>query len=438
MTDARKHLSKGLMRLIRKSPFYTSLILKHEIIEDENLNSVMATNGTNLIFSPRILDIQVKEMTEVLKHEAMHVANQHHIRAKVLEKLYANKIKDIGLNFRYTFNVAADLAINTILDDYWCWTDRTLLKDGCIPGHNQFHDFPRFQTTEFYFNKLIEDYESGDLYDCIADQISNESDDFLMSEVLIDREQDLKDQVNKSESEIAKAVLMQKQAEEKFNEREKQYGTKSCSKDNVIKKALDEFESDNDINWRSELRNFFTQTTRSKQTYKKINRRHQSNNLILPTKYSKEPKKIIFLVDTSGSMSDECVSMVYTFLEEILSVSPSTSLHVAHFDDEVFEDSIKDYDHTNVPISVEDRKRQGCGGTQFVPALDYANKQNAAGCIMLTDMMPYDSDEFENYNIKIPTLFVSCMKYMYGIKELDLCTEPSWSNIVYVKEEKNE
>ena len=50
-TEARKHLSKGLMKLIRQTPFYTSLVLSHKIIEDPELDSFMATNGRNLIFN---------------------------------------------------------------------------------------------------------------------------------------------------------------------------------------------------------------------------------------------------------------------------------------------------------------------------------------------------------------------------------------------------
>ena len=61
-TEARKHLSKGLMKLIRQTPFYTSLVLSHKIIEDPGLDSFMATNGKNLIFNEKILQLPVSEM----------------------------------------------------------------------------------------------------------------------------------------------------------------------------------------------------------------------------------------------------------------------------------------------------------------------------------------------------------------------------------------
>ena len=84
MTDARKHLSKGLMSLIRQTPFYTNLLIRNEIVECDELDSFMATDGKRLIFNSSILQ-NTKEMAEILKHEAMHIANKHHIRCKQLE-----------------------------------------------------------------------------------------------------------------------------------------------------------------------------------------------------------------------------------------------------------------------------------------------------------------------------------------------------------------
>ena len=55
---------------------------------------------------------------------------------------------------------------------------------------------------------------------------------------------------------------------------------------------------------------------------------------------------------------------------------------------------------------------------------------------MLTDMMPYDDEEFEKYVAKLPILFISTMLYNYNktMKE-QYCTEPSWCNIAYIKKE---
>ena len=56
---------------------------------------------------------------------------------------------------------------------------------------------------------------------------------------------------------------------------------------------------------------------------------------------------------------------------------------------------------------------------------------------MLTDMMPMDGNAFKNYKIKIPTLFVSVMKYQYANLDIEsYCVEPDWANVVYVKKEK--
>lgn len=434
-TEARKHLSKGLMNLIRKTPFYTSLILKHKIIESDKINAIMATNGVNLIFHPSVLDLKVREMTEILKHEAMHIANKHHIRMKILEKRYKTQIKENNIDFRMTFNIAADLAINSILHShYHCiWEESEILKGGCLPGMFPFDELPNNQSCEFYFNELIKccdknadetasNLEIQELCKQNADGVDKPVK--LRGEVLVNEEDSVSDMEQEFERNIAGAIQASKQAG----------SNESCP---LLKKLIGERNPGVNLNWRSELQRFFSQTTKGKPNYKKPNRRNQDDSIIMPSNKVKEPQEIILLLDTSGSMSDECVMMVYEHIDKILSVSPNTKLRMVPFDDAVFMDYIKTYDKSNIPIQDTDKMRYGCGSTRFCPALDYANSTTAAGIIMLTDMMPHDQAQFMNYNIKIPTLFVSVFLWDYDINMRDTyCTEPKWANICYIKKEE--
>ena len=434
-TEARKHLSKGLMNLIRKTPFYTSLILKHKIIESDKINAIMATNGVNLIFHPSVLELKIKEMTEILKHEAMHIANKHHIRMKLLEEKYKKDIKDNNIDFRMTFNIAADLAINSILDKHYheIWEESEILKGGCIPGRFPFNELASDKSCEFYFHELIQSCKEGadptpsnsEIKELCKQNADSDKEVKLQGEVLVNEEDSVSEMEKEFEKNIAGAIQASKQA-----------GTNEhCP---LLKRLMNERDHKVNLNWRSEMQRFFSQTTKGKPNYKKPNRRNQDNGIIMPSNKVKEPQEIILLLDTSGSMSDECVMMVYEHIEKILSVSPNTKLRLVPFDDEIFEDHIKMYDRSSIPIKNDDKMRYGCGSTRFCPALDYASNTTASGIIMLTDMMPHDQSDFLNYNIKIPTLFVSVFLWEYDINmKKTYCVEPKWANICYIKKEEN-
>ena len=443
MTDARKHLSKGLMSLIRQTPFYTNLLIRNEIVECDELDSFMATDGKRLIFNSSILQCNTKEMAEILKHEAMHIANKHHIRGKQLEKQYEKEIEKYGIDFRMAFNIAADLAINSLLRANYelTWRESDILRGGCIPGFSSgFEDFPENKTCEFYFDMIVDmakqahkekqkaesetestTQQDDSFADDVKKAITGESENtFMKGEVLIPEESD--EQLEKEFNvNIARASIASKQAGEKSE---------------IIDAILSEMVEEKTVNWRAEIQRFFSATCKGKPNYKKPNRRFSNSEFIFPSNKEKQVNEIVLLLDTSGSMSDECISMVYDHIEQILAISKETSIRLIHFDEEPFKEYESVYNKSNIPINREDISRLGCGGTQYCNSLDYATSHQPSGIIMLTDMMPYDDEEFEKYVAKLPILFISTMLYNYNkkIKE-QYCTEPSWCNIAYIKKE---
>lgn len=447
MNAARKHLSKGFMSLTRHSPFFTSIIMQQEIVETEDLSAVMAVDGKRLYYNPTIVDLNVREVAEVLKHEAMHITNKHHIRMKRLKEKYKDEIESLQIDFGTTFNIAADLAINgLIVDDHFssqCWRDSELLSNGCIPGWSDpFKDFPTKQSLEFYFKALL--FLAEDAEDAEDQQQDDESQSSYNKEAKEEVRDAMKGQDNKMpkstvleaeesedelaedfEREISKAVMLSKQA-----------GEESAIINQLLKEAG--YESKPKINWRAELRRFFSQVTKGKPNYKKPNRRFDSNEIILPTNKVKSINEIVLLLDVSGSMSDECVNLVYKEIEEIICVEPNIKIRLIPFDDVPFTEYEKIFTKSNIPIKEEDRKRVGCGGTQFCNTLKYAESLKPQGIIMLTDMMPCDRMDFENYSSSLPIIFINTFVYSYCKTVMDdYCTIPKWCTSLLIEKEED-
>ena len=68
MSEAREHISKGLMRMMRKTPFFTSLLLRSKIIESKNMDALMGVDGTHLYYNPAVKDLNLKELVQILYH----------------------------------------------------------------------------------------------------------------------------------------------------------------------------------------------------------------------------------------------------------------------------------------------------------------------------------------------------------------------------------
>jgi|TARA_Y100000289_G_scaffold33336_1_gene32954 predicted metal-dependent peptidase len=445
MNDARKHLSKGFMSLIRHSPFFTSIIMQQEIVEDENLPAIMAVDGKRLYYHPAIVDFHVREIAEILKHEAMHITNKHHIRMKRLKKKYAKEIEDLQIDFKKTFNIAADLSINgLIIEDGFvskCWRDSELLSSGCIPGWDEpFENFPTKQSLEFYFKALLflaedaEDQPQDDEANCksynetakeeVRDAMQGQDNKMPKSTVLEAKESE-EDLAENYDREISKAIMLSKQA-----------GEESAIINQLLKEAG--YESKPKINWRAELRRFFSQVTKGKPNYKKPNRRFDNNEIILPTNKVKSINEIVLLLDVSGSMSDECVNLVYKEIEEIICAEPSIKIRLIPFDHKPFTEYEKIFTKSNLPIKEEDRQRVGCGGTQFCNALAYAESLKPQGIIMLTDMMPCDRIDFENYSAGLPIIFVNTFVYSYPETYMNqYCTIPKWCTSLLIEKEED-
>lgn len=424
----RDLMSSGMMRIMKESPFYTTILIKHEIVETNQFNAAMGTNGKTLFYNPDIIsELSSDDIREIMKHEAMHVANRHHIRLAELEKTHKAKCDELGIDIHKLGNFAADLAINWLLNEECekIWSKEGFFENTLLPGRAPYHEYPGNQTMEFYFRKILKKIDdmppeereklrqqgnqgagipmegsggSGGGQEGEAQAFTGIDGDTGMGDIM-PAQGDLSKVEQEFRETIARASMAAKAAGEKTG---------------TAQKFITDYEAPAEVNWKTELQSFFTQIVRGRPHYRKPNRRHQSTDLIFPTNKTREVSNIVLMVDMSGSMSNEAVAAAYTHISEIIQVSQSTKLTFVPFDGDVFHDHVIVYDSSNVPIKESDRSRCGYGGTLFMPPLRYAEEKNPAGMIMLTDRLPSDTEPYESYRPKCPFIVLSVLEAQFG------------------------
>ncbi len=99
--ECTKRLLKSRMRILCNHGFYGLLLMHTTFSLDEEIGTA-ATNGTKIMFSPQFLDeISDSELDFVLMHEILHIVLQHCVRADKFEK--------------EQFNVACDIVVNSTI-----------------------------------------------------------------------------------------------------------------------------------------------------------------------------------------------------------------------------------------------------------------------------------------------------------------------------------
>jgi len=403
-------MTKAIISLMRQTPFYSSIILNLKKVRSNDPDMYMATDGSKLIYNEdNLINNPTQSIIEILKHEAMHVANKHHIRMKKLKIKYKTSIEKHNVDFLKAFNVAADMAINSILKkhgNYYSyssvWTKAEILKSACFPED---YGLEEMQSTEFYLHEILKMLDK-------ALEKSEESRDKVIKELGLN---EIKVTVLEADPTMSESDLNQT-----VDKMIAKAGVLSAGNNNSDGSSyfIDKLRESDTVNWKTELNVFIKKSTKGKPSYLKPNRRFDFDDFIFPSDRIRETNDIVLLVDTSGSMSDEAVSTVYKHMSDMIKANDSLNINLIPFDNEVFVKHSKVYNKSTPPLEDEDKSRYGNGGTEYTGAVEHALSLNPQGIIMLTDLMPYDLNEFLNLKISIPFIMLSTYQHEWcGGKE---------------------
>lgn len=375
-----KKIQEAITVLIYNEPFYGHLISRMRISKSDSIPSagVNITDKINLVYNEEWLEkLEIVDITKVLKHECEHILREHILRSK---QIGINSDKD-----HKKFNIAADATINVadllpMVDKVGGVTveklNETMLdiikqaneKD---KGNRIFTPMEKGQLAEYYYNRI--------------NQFVEENSDILPESGLGETTDDHSSWEKSEGSE----ELLKEITKEAVNS-----AVKNCGGIGNIPNDIASLVSNmnkSQVNWRSQLRQFYVNTLKSTRipTRKKRNRRY---GILQPGVKKKEELSLGLCVDTSGSVSDEELGLFWAEINAINSLG--VKIIVIEADCEV--KNCYEYDKNKTPSFV------GRGGTAYNPAIEKALELKVDGIMYFGDFDTADTPK----NPKKPFLWV--------------------------------
>jgi predicted metal-dependent peptidase len=342
--EAAHIMTKARIALIMEQPFWGTLALRLNLIEDRTLKPpTMATNGRYIKYHPDFVhDHSFSEVKFVIGHEVGHCVFDHITRANGRQPKRWNK--------------AGDYVINPILID----SGMQMPKQGLLNPA-----FAGMSADEIYELLPPEDGSGGGGGDDPLDSIE---------------EPDPNDPGSDTETLAEDWKIATVQAANAARGAGKLPASLQRFVDEMIQSKAD---------WRQRLRNFFLAESRNDYSWARVNRRYASLGIYLPGLHSQSLGTVVIVTDDSGSIGDDILQAFAGEIDDIRqsgqperTVVISCDAEINHVDDLTMDDTFKMECH-------------GGGGTDFRPPFKWLEQQGIepACLVYLTDLYgPFPSN----------------------------------------------
>jgi len=229
----------------------------------------MATDGRNIWYNPDFVDsLALGEVKGVQCHEAMHIADAHHLRRDDRDMM--------------EWNIACDLAINPLI-----------LKSKLIlpPGGLIDPQYEGMTAEEIYHRRQQKAAQGGK--DGAATQQPGKVGK-LLQPLQDDGKPLSEDQLEAAKHDVRVRVLQAARIAEMA-------GTLPAGIERMVEEAKDPPKK-----WTDILRRFIVQSIQTPQytTWNRQNRRAMAMNMIMPGWHREDPGDLVIIKDTSGSIDD--------------------------------------------------------------------------------------------------------------------------------------
>jgi len=351
--DPEFELKRAHVSLLRHSEtcFYAGVIMMGEssVVHDAKVCPTAYTDGVNKRYGADFLQRLTRtQVAGLVLHENFHVLLKHLPRHRDLMK------KDGRLA-----NIAMDYVVNDIIHDI---KDKTLAE--LPPGA--------------LYDPMFSGWSVRQVYDYLVDDMEkNGSGGKGGGEPLDEHDFDALDKMTPEEF---------KQHDEKVQEAIHQGGILAGKFGNKLPRQITDLMKP-EIDWAEVLRDFWTSSMRGydEYTYARLNRRRLVDDLFLPTMYSEKIGRIVFGIDTSGSISQKQLSLVASRIANLCETMPPDEIVVLWWDTEVRGKQV--FTESNFASIVSLMKPMGGGGTRASCVSEYLDENNlSTDCIvMFTD-----------------------------------------------------
>ena len=371
------NISKHLLDFLWSEPFYSRILRSLDKIETARIPTagVSSENGDlvlwwNRKFLAGLTDIQVKGL---LKHECLHLVFGHTTERRLDPHLVWNYGTDLAINSTIPFHELPEGGFypGRPLPELSSEQIKNMDKDQ-VETYEKFSNLieslPINKTSEFYFNKLMED-------PTIQEEIEKEKENSnsIITNLGFD-DHDGWENIPEEEKEQIAAKVKELVKEAAAEASERGWGSMPANTIHQIQKMLSR-----EIKWEDLLKRFcgFSRRNERISSIKRLNRKYPN---IHPGAKKQYKPMIALYIDESGSVSDAELAKFYT---EIDSLSNRTDFYLYRFDTEVDSKNgflWKKNKRHNLP-------RGKCGGTCFEAVTKHAieNRSKFDGYIILTD-----------------------------------------------------
>lgn len=324
--EEEKFHTKVKLKLMMACPVFISTVLFSLRVQwvDDSVLPTAGTDGTRLLINKNwYTKLQLEEAIGLLLHEAWHVAYQHMIIGKNLEKDRHNQACDYLIN------------LQVVADGFKIPPDG--LYDTQYAGMSSMEIYHKLK------NQPQPQGYSGDLLDPISNS-----------------------EVAKAEIEniLLRAAKLSKEA-----------GDKPGAIPGELERYIDELLNPI-LPWNVILQNYVDALAKDDFTWARPNRRYP--DMYLPSLQSDTIANVSVLIDASGSVGEEEMREFFTEIKSIKDKLHPEKLLVGSFDTRLYEaKEFDEFEHYSV---------LGGGGTSADPIREFAEKHNPNVLIVFTDM----------------------------------------------------
>ena len=354
--NADQIIPKAKRRMIANHPFHACLLFRLRM-EVASVPS-MATDGSAIYYNPSWVEKHtVPEIEGVIAHECMHVAYCHHLRRPKWCSLKVwNEATDYAINgtlISHGFKLPAGGLYDR---KYNGWSAEAIVRDLLADQGDGGSDTQDNQTPDSGDSDASDGQSGGDS----TNDSSSNDDSGVPWGAVMDATND--DGTALSEAEVAQAEREMASTVYEAAQAEKKSGKGGDS--GWLRDITESYKSD-ELPWHQILQDALTDVIPFDETFDNPDRRFVHEGMYLPSYNTLPNGKLVFVVDTSGSLTIRELSVINGHAQDIVDLIKPTGVIVIYCDDTVKHgDEFDQYEELVF-------KPYGGGGTEFAPPFNY-------------------------------------------------------------------
>lgn len=367
-------LTKHLIRLAVKWPFWSTInFILEKKWADLHRAAAASTNGQHIAYDEAMWDdMSMDEREFVTLHEDAHVLLEHPAIGRALKEMYLEDY-DHALA-----QEAADYAVNNLLNNSGIH----------IPEWVSFHDpdYDDMSFEEIYHKLMAERRPKKKKPTPDPDGDPTKAPNLGKTNTITGATKPK----NVGNLELGPNDEAAKKAAEQLVEKALAHAQLIAGDmPSGLERVLNNRKADR-VDWRQLLAERLFTSGATEYTWRKPNRVLLQEDTIIPGTREDNRSNLVFMVDTSGSITDEMLGDVADYIDQLRTTFPSLKINVLSHDTEVYDDNIEITGFGENILS--NMKLRGGGGTYIEKAFWHVEKHypTATAVIWLTDGEIFD------------------------------------------------